>query len=431
MAENSAVTKDSAVTRDSPAGKDSAVSQNTGLPWQPGVATGIGSLPGADPMDAARTVVAELPDFPHLAELPQRGPGGDMIGRAAALLVDIATETTPRGWRLSPERPGRDMRRARSMLSHDLDALEEVLDGYSGLLKLQVAGPWTLAATLEQPRSLQPALADAGAVADIAASLAEGTLAHVAEVAKRVPGARIVVQFDEPALPAVIEGSVPTASGLSRVRAVDEEVVRERLRAVLTAVGQYRVVHCCARDVPFGIIRGCGADAVSFDLSQLQGEGWDALAETAEAGLGLLVGATSAAHDAERAVPLATSQAPRGTPAAAGRPQATGASVARAVADAWRRMGLPPDACAPQVVITPACGLAGASPQAARSVLKRCREAARILPEIMEEQRLWSLTRPAAGMPSSTRRCSTRSTGTTCLTRRRSMTGDMTRGSGS
>jgi methionine synthase II (cobalamin-independent) len=371
MAENSAVNKDSA------------------FPWQPGFATGIGSLPGTDPMDAARTVVAELPDFPHVAELPERGPGGDMIGRAAALLVDITVETTPRGWRLSPERPGRDMRRARSMLSRDLDALEEVLDGYAGLLKLQVAGPWTLAAALEQPHSLQPALADPGAVADIAASLAEGTIAHVAEVAKRVPGARIVVQLDEPALPAVIEGSVPTASGLSRVRAVEEEVVRERLRAVLTAVSQYRVVHCCGEGVPFGIIRGCGADAVSFDLSQLRREDWDALAETAEAGLGLLVGATSPAPDTERAAGSAASPAAREALATSG-PRATGASVARSVADAWRRMGLPAAACAPQVVITPACGLAEASPHGARSMLKLCREAARILPEIMEERSSWS-----------------------------------------
>lgn len=382
-------------------------------------------------MEAARTVAAELPDFPYVAELPERGPGGDMIGRTAGLLVDIVTETTPRGWRLSPERPGKDLRRARSMLSHDLDALEEVLDGYEGLLKLQVAGPWTLAATLEQPHSLKRALSDAGAVADIAASLAEGTAGHVAEVAKRIPGARIIVQFDEPALPAVIEGSVPTPSGLSRIGAVDEEVIRERLRTVITAAGRYSVVHCCGRPVPFGIVKGCGADAASFDLSQLRYEDWDSLAETAEAGLGLLVGATSQATSTERAAPSGLRPLARPAPRAVDEPRVTPATVARSVADAWRRMGLPPAACAPQVVITPACGLAGASPQGARSVLKRCREAARILPEIMEEQRLWSLTRPAAGTPSSMRRCSTPSTGITCLTRRRSTTGGMTRGSGS
>jgi methionine synthase II (cobalamin-independent) len=404
---------------------------DSGFPWEPGFATGIGSLPGTDPMGAARIVAAELPDLPHLAELPERGPGGDMIGRTAGLLVDIVTDTTPRGWRLSPERPGKDLRRARSMLSHDLDALEEVLDGYEGLLKLQVAGPWTLAATLEQTHSLKRALSDPGAVADIASSLAEGTAAHVAEVAKRIPGARIIVQFDEPALPAVIEGSVPSPSGLTRIGAVDEEVIRERLRTVITAAGRYSVVHCCGWPVPFGIVKGCGADAVSFDLSQLRRDDWDALAETAEAGLGLLVGATSETAGTQRAVPSGQRPAARPGPMAADGPRVSAATVARGVADAWRRMGLPPGTCAPQVVITPACGLAGASPEGALSVLKRCREAARILPEIMEEQRLCSLTRPATGTPSSTRRCSTPSTGTTCLTRPRSMTGGTTRGSGS
>ncbi len=382
VAENSAV-NDSA--SDNSAADNSAASDARGFPWQPGIATGIGSLPGTDPMEAARTIVTELGDFPHLAELPQRGPGADMIGRTAAILIDIPIETTPRGWRLTPERPGRDLSRAKSMLAHDLDALEEVLDGYTGLLKLQVAGPWTLAATLEQPHSLKPALADPGAVADITASLAEGVAAHVAEAAKRVPGARIIVQLDEPALPNVIEGSIPTPSGLSTVRAVDEEVIRERLRTVLTAARKYTVVHCCGGDVPFGIIRGCGANAVSFDLSQVRTGNWDALAEATEAGLGLLVGAASSTPDTERTAFSRPSARPVGPPTGP-VPRVTPATVARSVADAWRTMGLPPRACAPQVVITPACGLAGASPEGARATARRAREAARILPEIMEER---------------------------------------------
>ena len=134
-----------------------------------------------------------------------------MIGRAAALLVDIPVEVAgPRGWRIA-ERPGRDMRRARSMLSSDLDAMEEVLDGYQGPLKIQLAGPWTLAATIEQPHSLKVALADPGLVADLASSLAEGVKAHVAEVAKRVPRATLLVQLDEPALPAVADGGIAHA----------------------------------------------------------------------------------------------------------------------------------------------------------------------------------------------------------------------------
>ena len=99
-----------------------------------------------------------------------------------------------------------------------------------------------------------------------------------------------MVQFDEPALLAVLQGGISTPSGLSRVRAVDEEVARDRLHEVIAATGKYTVVHYCGRDVPFGIIVDAGANGVSFDPSQLA-QGLDGFAEAAEAGAGLLVGA--------------------------------------------------------------------------------------------------------------------------------------------
>jgi hypothetical protein len=337
-------------------------------------------MPGENPMEAARVVAGELPDLPFLAELPGRGPGADITGRAAALLVDIPMELAgPRGWRIA-ERPGRDMRRAKSMLSADLDAMEEVLDGYSGLFKVQIVGPLTLAATLEQPRSLNPALADPGLVADLASSLAEGIAAHVAEVAKRVPKATLMVQFDEPALLAVLRGGIPTPSGLSRVRAVDEEIARDRLREVLAATPAYSVVHCCSQDLPFGIIRDAGADGVSFDPSQLRRGDFDGFAEAAEAGAGLLVGALPTSGPAAPAGPDAGRRSGRDE-----RQRPKPSDTAGIVRDLWRKMDLPAAQCAPQVVITPACGLPGASPQQARDALRWCREAAQILPEMMEE----------------------------------------------
>jgi hypothetical protein len=334
-------------------------------------------MPGENPMEAARIIAGELPDLPHLAELPGRGPGADITGRAAALLVDIPVELAgPRGWRIA-ERPGRDMRRARSLLSSDLDAMEEALDGYEGPLKVQLAGPWTLAATIEQSRSLTPALADPGLVADLTSSLAEGAAAHVAEVAKRVPKAALIVQLDEPALPSVLLGAVPTPSGLGRVRAVDEEVARDRLGEVLAATRKYTVVHCCGRDLPFGIIRGAGADGASFDPSQLRRGDFDGFAETAEAGLGLLIGAlpTTGPPGPDSARQARRDESQRPVPS----------DTAGIVRDLWHKMDLPAAQCAPQVVITPACGLPGASPNQARDALRWCREAARLLPEMMGE----------------------------------------------
>ena len=321
-------------------------------------------MPGTDPAEAMRVVAGELPDFPFLPELPDRGPGADLTGRTAALLVDMPVEVTPRGWRLA-EHPGRDVARARSMLASDLDALEEMLQGFEGPLKIQLCGPWTLAATLELTRTMNVALADPGAVADLTASLAEGAAAHAADVARRVPGARLVVQFDEPALPSVIAGLVPSQSGMSRLAAIEADTARDRLSQVLSVTPGYTVVHCCAPTVPFGIIQEAGADGLAFDLSQLRRGEEDGVAEAAEAGLGLLTGAISALADE-----------PGGA-----------RETAERVLRLWQRIGLPLATAADQAVITPACGLAGASPVQARAELTRCREAGAMLPELIEETR--------------------------------------------
>ena len=346
------------------------------LPWPPASATGVGSLPGADPAEAMRLVFGELPDLPHLAELPARGPGADLTGRTAALLVDLPVELAPAGWRFAA-RPGRDLSRARGLLAADLDALEEAADGYRGPLKIQACGPWTLAATIELIRSQNRALADPGAIADLTASLAEGLAAHVAEVRSRVPGARLLVQLDEPGLPAVIAGDVPSASGLNRLPVPDAADLETRLGSIISAARAFTVVHCCATSVPFGMIRGAGADAAGCDLSKLGRTGEDGLAEAVEAGLGILAGVIPA---------TGTAAAPQPPPAG---------EAARAVTGLWRRMGWPaarngpagPDEVAAQVVLAPACGMAGATPGYARAAMARCREAARLLPELIEEER--------------------------------------------
>ncbi len=225
--------------------------------WGP--ATGVGSMPGGDAREAAKTVTGSFEDFPHLAELPARGPGADMIGRTAGMLVEMYVHLEPSGWRFS-DRPGRDTRRARSWLGEDLDALEEFTQGYTGPLKVQAVGPWTLAAGLEL-RGGEAALGDPGAVRDLTESLAEGVRAHLTEVRRRVPGAQVVLQLDEPSLTAVLRGQVRTASGYRTYRAVDRQVVEGTLRDVTGAAGgpwwstparrTYRSP-CCAGPAPPG-----------------------------------------------------------------------------------------------------------------------------------------------------------------------------------
>jgi Cobalamin-independent synthase, Catalytic domain len=332
-------------------------------------------MPGTDPAEAMRIVLGELPDLPHLAELPERGVGADLTGRTAGLLVDLPVAATTTGWRFSG-RPGRDLSRARGLLATDLDALEETAGDYGGPLKIQVCGPWTLAATIELARSQDPALADPGAVADLTSSLAEGVRVHVDEVRKRVPGAQVLLQLDEPALPMVLAGDVPTASGLNRLPVPEPADAEARLRTVIQAAGIFTLVHSCGPAVPFGMIGAVGAQAVSFDLSQLRRGEEDGLAEIVEAGLGILAGAIPAAPAAARRAGAVLPE-----------PGVTG----RRVVELWRRMGWPAAAGAgragtgEQVVLTPACGLAGAPPGYARAALGHCREAARLLPELIEE----------------------------------------------
>jgi hypothetical protein len=367
------------------------VSSEEKIPWPAQSASGVGSMPGTNPDEAAAVILGELPNLPFLPELPARGPGADLVGRTTALLVELPVETTAAGWRLA-ERRGRDLGRAVGMLEADLDAIEAAAAGYRGAFKIQLCGPWTLAASLELTRSVEPALSDAGAVADLTASLAEGVTAHVADVRRRLPGTALLVQFDEPALPGVLAGSLPTASGLRRVPAVDHSVAADGLRAALDAAGAPGMIHCCAPDVPFSVMVSAGARAVSFDLGLLRREDEDSVGEVAEAGLGIAVGAVPPLQDAVLARRGATERpaavlAANGRPGggAAGAPGDAARSTAEAIIALWRRIGLPLAALPQQVVVTPACGLAGASPARARDVLARCQAAARLIPELIEE----------------------------------------------
>jgi len=238
------------------------------FPWRPGSATGIGSLPGTDIAEALRAVLGELPDLPHLPELPARGLGADLIGRGAGLLVDLPVDMQPSGWRLV-DRPGKDLRRIRDFLDRDLDTLAELAGEYQGPFKIQAAGPWTLAASLELHYG-DKVLADPGATRDLAASLADGLAGYVADVRRRLPAATVILQLDEPSLPAVLTARVPTASGFGTLRSVDAPVAEAAVAGVVKAVDAPVVVHCCAPAVPYELLRRAGAVAASVDLSLLR-----------------------------------------------------------------------------------------------------------------------------------------------------------------
>lgn len=338
--------------------------------WPAPAASGVGSMPGEDFAEAVRVVLGEVPELPHLPELPARGPAAGMVGRACATLVDLAVDLQPSGWRLT-DRPGVDARRARRLLASDLDDLAEIADSAdsaypaAGPMKLQVTGPWTLAASLDTPRGGR-VLADPGAVRDVVASLAEGVAAHVADLHRRLPDVRPVLQMDEPLLPAVLAGRLRRPSGLGRIAPVEESEARQGLAAVIGKAGVPTAVHSCAPDVPLRLLADAGASAVAVDISLLAERQDEALAETLEQGVTLWWGAVPVSG------PGAGSRARGGgTSEVAGTVETVGAL--------WRRLGLDRERLARQLVVTPACGLAGVSPQQARAALRTCRDAVREL----------------------------------------------------
>ncbi|EWC64408.1 putative Methionine synthase, vitamin-B12 independent [Actinokineospora spheciospongiae] len=330
----------------------------TTAPWAPGSATGVGSLPGQDPREAAAVVLGELPDLPHLPELPGRGTGSDTIGRTAALLVDLAVELVPSGYRVTAHR-GIDHRRAEDHLRRDLDAIEEAAETTGPkLLKLQLAGPWTLATGVELPRGHR-VLTDRGALREFGESLAEGLTRHVAEVRRRT-GAEVVVQLDEPSLPAVLAGSLPTPSGYGMVPPVPAPDARDTLATLVdaakSATGHPVVVHCCAPRPPVALLRSAGAEALSLDATLLAtipatlsddiGEAWDA-------GTTFFLGLVPST-DPTSPVTL------RGL-----------ADPALKLVD---RLGFPRTLLAGSAVVTPTCGLAGATHAWARRALSLSRD---------------------------------------------------------
>lgn len=331
-------------------------------------ATGVGSHPGDDQPafdDALRTVLRELaeePGLPYLPEVPGRGAVAAMTGRTLAVVAELGADLQPAGWRLTGGGSGVDHRRARSLLAQDLDALEEHAAGYAGDWKVQLTGPWTLASTVERPRG-DRILADHGARRELAQALAEGVGTHVQDLRRRLPDvARLMVQVDEPALAAVHQGQVPTASGFHRHRSVDRPELTETLAGVLDAIraaGAEPWVHSCAADTPWDLVRAAGATGLLLDRGTLAPRDLDQLAEALEAGIVLGLG-------------VLPGLAPRASAAPSGD-----TVVVEGVLRWLDLLGLDPAGLGDRLVLTPACGFAAADPAWAQRALRLLRGAAR------------------------------------------------------
>ena len=321
-------------------------------------ASGTGSWPGTAARPAAEVVVGELgAAMAHVVELPARGVGADIVGRAGALLIDVAIDTVPRGYRVAA-RPGAVTRRAVSLLDEDIDALEEAwetagLRGSGRPVKVQAPGPITLAAELELANGHR-AITDPGALHDIAASLAEGVGAHRAAGSRRLD-TPVVVQFDEPSLPAAVAGRLAGVTTLSPVAPIEETLATTLLDTCVAAAGAEVSVHSCATALPWKVLQRSNIAAVSVDATTLEAADLDAVAEFVDSGRAVVLGVISSSTPARR-------------------PSAE--EVAAAVVAVADRLGFGREALRNRIGVTPTCGLAAATQQWARSAIGLARQAA-------------------------------------------------------
>ena len=172
-----------------------------------------------------------------------------------------------------------------------------------------------------------------------------------------MPGASVLVQLDEPSVPAVLQGGLPTVSGFGKLAAVEATVVEQELADLVVAARRSRsCVHCCAPARPDGPLpgrrrrRGSPSTWASSRTSTPSGT-------AIEAGTHLFPGV----------VP--------GTDAALPAPKATASRVQAW----WRELGFAAEQLPGAVTLTPSCGLAGATPGYARAAMAHVREAAKYL----------------------------------------------------
>ncbi len=325
-------------------------------------ATALGPWPGSDPAEAIRIIRGELgdPHVPFLPELPDRGVGSDAVGRTGSLLVDLALDVQPHGWRLV-DRPGKDAQRARSALSTDINILADVAgaeDVSAAELKIQLLGPMSLAANLHLHNG-ERALLDYGARRDIAESLAAGVADHVRRVSAAVPGAGIVVQVDEPDIASVMAGTIPTASGYRTLRSVAGEEVTAAWRLVIEALKAAGVVETVVSvpeiEAPIERIIAAGADGVAVPLRALTTRQWEQLAAAVESGKRVWAGALHI-KDPQGRLPRTS-------------------DVVESIWKPWRQLGLPASGLA-GLRVTPSSGLADFKPSAAKDVLKKLTQVA-------------------------------------------------------
>ncbi len=229
--------------------------------------------------------------------------------------------------------------------------LEDALQGFTGHVKVQVAGPWTLAATVERPRG-DKMLADHGARRELAQALAEGVRDHLADVRRRVPDAGPRAAPGRRARPR--RGAARGGADGLRFRQAPRRRPARAIRAPGVGVRRSGRVRCRA----LGALLRAGHAARPAARRRCP----RTLGRLRRAHAGRPRRAGRGARGGRR-------RRPRAGPVARPRHPADDQALTDRVLAWLDALGLDPDAVGQRLLVTPTCGLAGASPAWARRAL--------------------------------------------------------------
>lgn len=265
-----------------------------------GLATSVGSFPGTDSLAAARWSLLETPEFWTVPELPDRGPGSEMIGRTLGMLAGISdyfyAGLSPTGWELASGAT-RAITRAQSFLAEDFERVESVYISdpgvFSNAAKISVVGPLTLSASVGRSQA-ENLIVDVAAVFDVAQALGEVVHNLISEMRRRYSGVRdVVVQIDEPLLASVLGGGLKNRASTAPLRSWTRAEAVEVLAIVVAAAHAVEAsvaFHGCTTTVEFDVMLRSRVDLMMCPMSLIRDSAFDRLAESFDAGVGAVFG---------------------------------------------------------------------------------------------------------------------------------------------
>ncbi|MFL6093738.1 hypothetical protein [Corynebacterium durum] len=253
---------------------------------------GLGELPGASIIAAADIVAGETGDLRQLPILPARGV--DVVGLTTGILPGINVDAGPRSWVLST-RPQLRTRRMWDRVEADLDQCEQAWGTRIDAVKIQVAGPWTLSASIELSNGHR-ALTDAGALRDLTESLIAGIQEYSADVRARFD-TEVYVQLDEPLLAQVRDGSLPGTSQFDEIPSINDVDLGERLAGVIERA-EVRYLNQTGYPPLWKVAQVAGVETCQVTLDTVRGsEQYDGMGHALAAGMRVGLGMTRAGDD--------------------------------------------------------------------------------------------------------------------------------------